>query len=115
MMRDELANDRTFLAWFRTGIAVMGLGFVVAKVALFVQGTSVHRHAAFYTGSGVAIVLLGGVLIGLGHLLYTRTSADIRANGDHDDTDQARWPLVTTVAAFATAILLSILLIVSSP
>ncbi len=33
-MGDELANDRTFLAWLRTGIALFGLGFVVAKVLL---------------------------------------------------------------------------------
>jgi uncharacterized membrane protein YidH (DUF202 family) len=37
MSDDELANDRTFLAWLRTSIAIIGLGFVVAKVALIVQ------------------------------------------------------------------------------
>ena len=39
MTDSELANDRTFLARLRTGIALMGLGFVVAKVALIVQPT----------------------------------------------------------------------------
>ena len=37
-MDTELANDRTFLAWLRTGIALFGLGFVVAKVALMISG-----------------------------------------------------------------------------
>jgi putative membrane protein len=36
-MDSELANDRTFLAWLRTGIALFGVGFVVAKVALILQ------------------------------------------------------------------------------
>ena len=40
MSDTELANDRTFLAWLRTSIATMGLGFVVAKVALIVQPTN---------------------------------------------------------------------------
>jgi putative membrane protein len=31
-VRDHLANERTFLAWTRTGIAMMGFGFLVAKL-----------------------------------------------------------------------------------
>ena len=31
---DHLANERTYLAWLRTGIATIGLGFVVAKFGL---------------------------------------------------------------------------------
>ncbi len=31
----HLANERTFLAWLRTCIALMGLGFVVARFSLF--------------------------------------------------------------------------------
>ncbi|HEY8262288.1 MAG TPA: DUF202 domain-containing protein [Methylosinus sp.] len=33
---DHAANERTFLAWVRTGIAVMALGFVIEKFNLFV-------------------------------------------------------------------------------
>ena len=35
--REHLANERTFLAWVRTGVAVMSLGFVVAKFGLWLQ------------------------------------------------------------------------------
>ena len=31
-VRDHLANERTFLAWLRTGIATMGFGIVIAKL-----------------------------------------------------------------------------------
>jgi putative membrane protein len=32
-----LANERTFLAWLRTSIAVMSLGFVVARFGLWLR------------------------------------------------------------------------------
>ena len=34
---DYLAEERTFLAWIRTGIALMGFGFVVAHFGIFVN------------------------------------------------------------------------------
>jgi putative membrane protein len=34
-LRDYLAEERTFLAWIRTGIALMGFGFVVAHFGIF--------------------------------------------------------------------------------
>src|SRR5260370_33285782 len=33
---DHAANERTFLAWVRTGIAVIAFGFVIGKLNLFV-------------------------------------------------------------------------------
>ena len=32
---DSLAAERTFLAWIRTGLALMGFGFVLARFGLF--------------------------------------------------------------------------------
>ena len=32
-LRDYLAAERTFLAWVRTGLALMGFGFVVEMVS----------------------------------------------------------------------------------
>ena len=36
-LSDYLAAERTFLAWIRTGLALMGFGFVVARFGLFLQ------------------------------------------------------------------------------
>ena len=36
-VRDYLAEERTLLAWIRTGLALMGFGFVVARFGLFLQ------------------------------------------------------------------------------
>ncbi len=32
-----MANERTFLAWFRTSVAIIAFGFVVEKIGLFVR------------------------------------------------------------------------------
>jgi uncharacterized membrane protein YidH (DUF202 family) len=34
---DYLANERTYLTWLRTGIATIGLGFVVAKFGIAIR------------------------------------------------------------------------------
>jgi len=36
-IRDHLANERTFLAWVRSAIALLGLGFVLARMGLFLR------------------------------------------------------------------------------
>jgi uncharacterized protein (DUF302 family)/uncharacterized membrane protein YidH (DUF202 family) len=40
---DYLAAERTFLAWIRTGLALMGFGFVVARFGLFLQALLGNR------------------------------------------------------------------------
>jgi len=44
-LSDYLAAERTLLAWIRTGLALMGLGFVVARFGLFLQEFQVAQHA----------------------------------------------------------------------
>jgi putative membrane protein len=36
-LSDYLAAERTLLAWTRTGLAMMGFGFVVARFGLFLR------------------------------------------------------------------------------
>jgi uncharacterized protein (DUF302 family)/uncharacterized membrane protein YidH (DUF202 family) len=62
---DYLAAERTVLAWIRTGIALMGLGFVLARFGLFLQEFN-HLQPDFQVKSygislwiGVALILMG--------------------------------------------------------
>jgi putative membrane protein len=60
------ASERTLLAWLRTGIAIVGLGFVVSRFGLFV-----HLIAAQSAHPGVAAGyphLIGVVFVGIGSL-----------------------------------------------
>jgi putative membrane protein len=46
-LRDYLAEERTFLAWIRTGITLMGFGFVVARFGVFLE--QLHLPQRFST------------------------------------------------------------------
>ena len=87
--QQHLANERTFLSWLRTSIALIGLGFIVARFGLFlrefglvVKNTSNSNDAAGslfgqYQSSliGISIIILGIalILLALRNYLTTRS------------------------------------------
>jgi putative membrane protein len=112
MNREELANDQTYLAWLRTGIATMGLGFVVAKVALIVQPTDQTTfNEGLYAVVGVVLVLCGGALAVIGFIQY-KTVFELFKTAD--DQRRPRWPLRITATGVAVSFLLSVLIAVSA-
>ena len=66
---EYLANERTFLAWIRTSIAIISLGFVVAKFGVWLREFATRIDPNIQTHNqgaslwmGVAMMALGGVL-----------------------------------------------------
>jgi putative membrane protein len=63
--RVYFALERTLLAWIRTGLALMGFGFVVARFGIFLRelrytaGAVVTKSSGFSAWAGTALVLLG--------------------------------------------------------
>ena len=60
-LRDSLAAERTFLAWIRTGLALMGFGFVVARFGLFLQQLELPATSSygFSLWFGTALIFVG--------------------------------------------------------
>jgi putative membrane protein len=110
-VNDKLANDRTFLAWLRTGIALFGLGFVVAKTALIVRPDATRLAGRdIYSGVGVLIVLSGAGLIVVG---YRQHASVLKALEAGDERPAPRWPLAITQIATVGALAISVLIILS--
>lgn len=100
---DYMANERTFLAWIRTSIAIMAFGFVVEKFSIFL------KKIAFYVGGnsgitknlqaelptevqlgyssifGICLVGLGGVMCLLAFIKFKKTERMI-TNGCYAPT-----------------------------
>jgi putative membrane protein len=83
---DHAANERTFLAWVRTGIAVIAFGFVIEKFNLFLltlartAGLGNRHQLERLAGSlgryeGLAFIGGGIALIVLATARFARTTA----------------------------------------
>lgn len=69
------AAERTLLAWVRTGLTVMGLGFVVARFGLFLRLLRHDPEGGSHIGStliGVGLVVLGSVAIAMAAWQHVR-------------------------------------------
>lgn len=91
--QQHLANQRTFLAWLRTCVALIGLGFVVAKFGLFLFPIFTSEDPSTYTTNlatlfetsthyssiiGTSMVILGIVfaIFALRNYIYTYKSIE---------------------------------------
>jgi putative membrane protein len=75
--RVRLAIERTLLAWIRTGLALMGFGFVVARFGLFLREMeAAHQIAPLSTAPKGMSLWLGTALILLGVVVNLLVSAE---------------------------------------
>lgn len=82
--RVYFAAERTLLAWIRTGLAMMGFGFVVARFALYLgdlplpAGGSPARPAGISLWFGTALVVLAIIVTLSAALTHTRLVRRLR-------------------------------------
>jgi putative membrane protein len=112
---DHLANERTFLAWIRTSIGIMGFGFVVVKFSLFTREISVALGATrkmpqpgYSHLIGIMLVALGGLIIVFSYFRYITTQKQIdRGVYYHSDL----FAKMTTIFIFMVCIALLVYLL----
>ena len=86
-LTDSLAAERTFLAWIRTGLALMGFGFVVARFGLFLNQLALieHLHSAASYGLslwfGTALIAVGVLVFVLSAWHHIRLVRDLNSGG----------------------------------
>lgn len=97
--REHQANERTFLAWLRTSIALIGFGFAIARFSLFLrqlqtavtQQQQLGRNAVFNSENlGVVLVIVGIIIIALAALRYNQVFWQIE-RGDYRPNQLLVW------------------------
>ena len=90
-LREHMANERTFLAWIRTIIAIMAFGFVVEKFSLFIKRFSyllgrtipnvvpptVSEYSSMF---GIVLVAMGACMALIAFVRYKKVEKEINNN-----------------------------------
>jgi putative membrane protein len=112
------AAERTLLAWIRTGLTIMGFGFVVARFGLFLSILAAQRAPStasgtysmhFSTGIGILLVLLGAMCMILPAIQHHRIVGSLPAD-DIPRTYYATFPVTLALILGSLGILLAVYL-----
>jgi putative membrane protein len=76
--RTLLANERTYLAWWRTGITAVATALAAARI---VPEITKVKHVWPYTLLGVGYALIGVVCFAYGHIRRIRVDRAVREGG----------------------------------
>ena len=113
---DHLANERTFLAWIRTGLATITFGFVVERFGLLLRElgfkgntTIIPYHLSSFFG--VALTILGVIMMIVALLGFLHNRRSIDAERFHPS---ASFPILLTILASLIGTLLAIYLLLTA-
>jgi putative membrane protein len=111
-VRDHLANERTFLAWIRTALGMIGIGFVLARMGVFLRQLSLvtgtaprheFRGSHEFLITGVIFLLLGIVICVRAGWAYQRSREAIDV-GQYEPLRHTVTALTVIVAVGSLAI-----------
>ena len=92
-IRDHLANERTYLAWMRSGISLVGFGVLIVRLRLL-RPPLAPQPPGMGWKLGLAFSIVGLVMLGLASLHYFGVRKDIE-DDSYEPPD--RWVLLSTL------------------
>src|SRR5438552_7750059 len=110
---DHLANQRTFLAWIRTGLATITFGFVVERFGLLLRELGFKiglaevlpiHYSSFF---GVSLTLLGVIMMIVALVEFLQIRRSIDSERFHPP---AAFSIILTILAALIGILLALYL-----
>jgi putative membrane protein len=111
---DHAANERTFLAWVRTAIAVMAFGFLVARFNLFLRIAAESLAGAgrpvvvpgggFGGGAGIVLILSGTTMVAVAAVRFVRIRRAIDSPEPVPDSARADLALAALMVALGIAL-----------
>lgn len=115
------ASERTLLAWIRTGIAIVGLGFVVSRFGLFlrvlrVQLDPIHDVTGGHAYSnlfGIALVILGSISMASAAIQHGRFVSTL-PESDRPARYSPRWALWISGMLTTASVLLAVYLLLTA-
>ena len=119
--REHLANERTFLAWIRTSIAIIAFGFVIERFSLFMkymafmfskatQTNNLPSYHGYSAAVGIILAGFGTLLSVLAFVRFKKVRKEINIGAYQSSVSLDLW---LTIFVFMVGIFLVIYLIKS--
>jgi putative membrane protein len=104
--RFTFANERTFLAWSRTGLALIVAGLGIVQLLPPFPGVSWGRHLI-----GVPLIVLGAIVAVAGYVEWVRNQRALRRG---EPVPRSLLPVILTVTITAVAVISAVVLLLSA-
>lgn len=104
--RFTFANERTFLAWSRTGLALIVAGLGIVQLLPPFPGVPWGRHLI-----GVPLIVLGAIVAVAGYIEWVRNQGALRRG---EPVPRSFLPVILTVTITTVAVLSAVVLLVSA-
>ncbi|HTX80781.1 MAG TPA: DUF202 domain-containing protein [Streptosporangiaceae bacterium] len=104
--RFTLANERTFLAWSRTALALVAAGLAIVQLLPPFHGVPLGRHVL-----GIPLIVLGAVVAVVAYVEMTRNQAAMRRG---DPLPPSILPRLLTITIAGVAALAAVIVLLSA-
>jgi putative membrane protein len=92
-VREHLSNQRTYLSWMRTSIALMGLGVLISRFSSFLPPDDPAASNSWLIGIIFPCIGLSAIFLATQHYFAVRRAID----ADTYDPSRSRWVVLLTL------------------